>query len=247
MNLGDNDFFHVDCNDGRANSRTVHLNLFCGYKLEYDQELEGGGIDQRRDFLYAIRKAGKPTYNHGLEWCAGPGIIGFELLGLDIVQKISFMDLYRPAIDSLHDNAKRNTLEDKIKVYHADKIANINNSEKFDLVVGNPPHAFDYDAYVVSQVSYSRPTINDIPNFDNLVRIDVDKNMAAHIEFFDNIRDKITDDADLFISEMGDVNMVLRLVKERGYEVIAQWYMRSMEHASGSILHLRPKKSGFVI
>lgn len=247
MNLEGNDHTHVDLNDGRPNSRLVDLNLYCGYKLVYDQTLEGGGIDQRRDFLYVINKVGKRPYQHGLEWCAGPGIIGYELLGYNKTKKMSFMDCYQPAIDNCMESAKRNNVEDRVSVYHTDKVANIVNSEKFDLVVGNPPHAFDFDDWSKNQLTEERPTKEHFPYWDNQIRIDVDKDMSIHKEFLDNIRDKCTDDADIFISEIGLKNPVIEYAKSLDFELVAVWNMRSMPNCSGEILHLRPKFSGFVL
>lgn len=247
MNLEGNDHIHIPLEDGRPNSRLVDLNLYCGYKLIYDQTLEGGGIDQRRDFLYVIDKVGKKPYRNALEWCAGPGIIGYELLGYNKALKISFMDTYRPAIDSCIESAKRNNVTDRVSVYHTAKIANINNSEKFDLVVGNPPHAFDYDDWAKNQLTYERPTPADFPYWENQIRIDVDKDMHIHKEFLDSIRGKLTDDADIFISEIGLKNPVIEYAKALDFELVAVWNMRSMTNCSGEILHLRPKFSGFVL
>ena len=247
MNLEGNDHSHIPLEDGRPDSRLVDLNLYCGYKLVYDQTLEGGGIDQRRDFLYVINKVGRRPYQHGLEWCAGPGIIGYELLGYNKTIKMSFMDKHRPAIDNCIESANRNKVEDRVSVYHTDKVYNINNSEKFDLVVGNPPHSFDYEHWAKNQLTPERPTPQDFPYWENQVRIDVDRDMNIHKEFLDNIRDKLTDDADIFISEVGLKNPVLDYAKLLGYELVAVWNMRSMSNSSGEILHLRPKFSGFII
>lgn len=247
MNLEGNDFVHIPLDDGDPNGRLVDLNLYSGYKLIYNQLLEGGGVDQRRDFLYIISKIGKPVYQNALEWCAGPGIIGYELLGFNKTKKISFMDLYKPALDNCLESAVRNNVTDKVTVYLTDKISNINTQEKFDLVVGNPPHAFDFDDWSKTQLTQERPTPNDFPWWDNQVRIDVDRDMMIHKEFFDNIRDKITDDADIFISETGLQNDVIAYAKSIGFEFVASWVMRCNLPATGYILHFRPKFSGFVL
>lgn len=247
MNLEGNDHKHIPLGTEDSVDRLVNLNLYCGYKLIYNQLLEGGGIDQRRDFLYIISKAGKPIYEHTLEWCAGPGIIGYELLGFNKTKRIGFMDLYKPALDNCIESAIRNNVVDKVSVYHTDKVSNINTQQKFDLVVGNPPHSFYYDEWAKNQLTVERPTPQDFPEWDNQVRIDVDRDMATHKEFFDNISDKLTDDADIFISEVGLKNPVIEYAKSKGFEMIACWYMRSLPNGSGEILHMRPKSSGFIL
>lgn len=247
MKLQGNDLLHIPLGEDDSANRLVDLNLYCGYKLIYNQLLEGGGIDQRRDFLYIISKIGKPIYENALEWCAGPGIIGYELLGFNKTKKVSFMDLYKPALDNCLESAVRNNVTDKVTVYLTDKISNINTQEKFDLVVGNPPHSFNYDNWSQTQLTYERPTPNDFPEWDNQVRIDVDHDMIIHKEFFDNIRDKCTDDADIFISETGLQNDVIWYAQSIGFEFVASWAMRCNLPATGNILHFRPKSSGFVI
>ena len=247
MNLEGNDLTHIPLDEIGDYNRLVDLNLYCGYKAIYHQSLEGGGIDQRRDFLYVIGKGGKPFYNHTLEWCSGPGIIGYELLGYNKTQKISFMDCYKPALDSCLETADRNNIRDKVTVYHTDKVANLQNAEKFDLVVANPPHSFSYDEWSRQQLTLEKPTPEHFNNWDNQIRIDVDKDMETHKEFLDNIRDKITDDCDIFISEVGLKNPVIEYAVSKGFEMIACWYMRSMPGSTGEILHMRPKHSGFIL
>lgn len=247
MNLEGNDYSHIPLDENDVHNRLVDLNLYCGYKTTYHQLLEGGGIDQRRDFLYVISKAGKSNYENALEWCSGPGVIGFELLGYNKVNHMSFMDCYKPAIDSCLETAERNNVKDKVDVYLTDKVANLNNSQKFDLVIGNPPHAFNYDQWAKNQLTHDRPTPKHFNDWDNQIRIDVDKDMQIHFEFLDNIRDKITDNCDIFISEMGDKNPVIEYARSIGYEMIATWWMRAVPSMSGEILHMRPKHSGFIL
>lgn len=247
MNLEGNDHTQIALSETDVHDRLVDLNLYCGYKAIYHQSLEGGGIDQRRDFLYVISKGGKPIYDNALEWCAGPGVIGYELLGYNKTRHISFMDLHKPALDSCLETAKRNNVTDRVNVYLADKVSNLTNEKKFDLVVSNPPHSFSYDDWAKSQLTHDRPTPEDFPDWDNQIRIDVDRDMHIHKEFFDNIRDKLTDDADIFISEVGLKNPVVEYAQSKGFEMIACWYMRSMPNCTGEILHMRPKSSGFIL
>lgn len=248
MNLEGNDYSTIDLNDGRPHSRLVSLNLYCGYNVTYDQSLEGGGIDQRRDFIYIINKIGKPLYQNALEWCSGPGVIGFELLGFNKTKHINFMDYHKPAIDSCIDNSIKNKVEDKVSVYLSDNIKSLPNDKKFDLVVANPPHMFNMSA-----------DRNGFPDeatekelFENQKRIVLDQDMKIHKEFFANIRDKITDDADIFISEWGNSRPVAKCAEAAGFEVVADWRLRSVyyNYLIGEppvVMHFRPNFSGFTI
>lgn len=248
MNLEGNDYSIIDLNDGRPYSRLVSLNLYCGYNVTYDQYLEGGGIDQRRDFLYIISKIGKPIYENALEWCSGPGVIGFELLGFNKTKHINFMDCYKPAIDSCIDTSIKNKIEDKVSVYLSDNIKSLPNDKKFDLVVANPPHMFNMS---VDRVGFpDEDTQKDA--FENQKRIVLDQDMKIHKEFFANIRDKITDDADIFISEWGSSRPVAKCAMAAGFEIVADWRLRSVHHNDSIneppvVMHFRPNFSGFTI
>lgn len=247
MNLEGNDFKHIPLEEDHSINRMVDLNLYCGYKATYHQLLEGGGIDQRRDFLFVLSKAGKVRYNNALEWCSGPGVIGYELFGYNKTDKISFMDRYQPAIDNVLETAARNNILEKVTTYCTDQIKNINNDEKFDLVIGNPPHNFALTKWKEQQERNGVSQNFNSMVYENQLRIDVDDEMQIHKEFLDNLQDKVTDDCDIFISEVGDANPVIAYARDKGYDLIARWFMRSTVPSSGEILHLRPKFSGFVL
>ena len=118
-------------------------------------------VHHRRDFLRIINIVGNTNYNYGLEWCSGPGVIGFELLGAGIVNKVGFIDLHKPAIDSIHLNAERNGLLDKITTFNTDKIREIKNNlhEKLLEVSLNPDRLFklmnDYNRTEVIKVYFN--------------------------------------------------------------------------------------------
>jgi hypothetical protein len=67
-----------------------------------DYVLDGGGSTQYTDFLHFLLNQNK-QYDKALEWCSGLGAIGFSLLDAKIINHITFMDMFKPAIDYVYD------------------------------------------------------------------------------------------------------------------------------------------------
>jgi tRNA1(Val) A37 N6-methylase TrmN6 len=74
------------------------------------------------------------------EWCAGAGNIGFALLGPGLCDELSLSDVNPRAIEAMRDTVRRNRLEGRVKVYESDVLKGVPVDERWDLVVGNPPH-----------------------------------------------------------------------------------------------------------
>ena len=75
------------------------------------------------------------------EWCAGPGFIGFSLLGHGLTDTLCLADVNPAAVDACNETIRRNGLEGRVDVYVSDGLAAIPASERWNLVVGNPPHS----------------------------------------------------------------------------------------------------------
>src|SRR3954468_5200722 len=120
------------------------------YKIKYNQiavnylpELDGGGMTFGPQYLGVIRqKLGR--IGHAFEYCAGPGFIGFSLLANGLCDRLTLADVNPEAVEAGRDTIARNHLEDRVKVYLSDCLDQIPATEKWDLVVSNPPH-FDGD------------------------------------------------------------------------------------------------------
>lgn len=183
--------------------RAKMITLECGYQFIYIDKLDGGGSDQRFDFLNVIKKYGRANYDHAYEWCAGFGMIGFELLGHGLCNNIHFSDLYYPAIVNCNDNAKLNNISDKVTTYLSYRVQDIHTAHKWDLVVGNPPHHFNEQGFTEFILQLGQVTrLDQLENPEQEYRITCDDDMRIHKEFFSNIGSKLNDNADLFISSV---------------------------------------------
>jgi predicted RNA methylase len=111
--------------------------------ISYRAELDGGGTEFGQDFISFFRARGMPKQKRLFEWCCGPGFISFSLLGHGFCETLCLADINPEAVASCENTVRVNKLGDRVSVYQSDNLKNIPRSEKWDLVVSNPPHFID--------------------------------------------------------------------------------------------------------
>jgi hypothetical protein len=116
---------------------------FGGIDITYREELDGGGTTFGQDFLPYLRARGMPQQRRIFEWCSGPGFIGFSLLGNGFCETLALADINPAAVSSCQNTVRANKLADRVTVYRSDVLRDIPSSERWDLVVSNPPHFID--------------------------------------------------------------------------------------------------------
>jgi len=101
--------------------------------------LEGGGRNFGQEFVRVVNeKFG--NVGHVFEYCAGPGFIGFSLLAHGLCRRLTLADVNPDAVACCRQTIKENHLQDSVEVYLSDCLDEVPATEKWDLVVGNPPH-----------------------------------------------------------------------------------------------------------
>lgn len=154
------------------------------FAVEYTYEMDGGGTSFGTEYAEVLKKRypGK-TFNTAYEWCSGPGFIGFDLLDHNLCKSLVCSDIYYPAIESIRNTANDNNLSN-VQALLLDDLALLPSNLKFDLVVGNPPH-------------FSTSCHNE----SHRNRIVLDKEWAAHQNFFNNIASHLTDNGVILLQE----------------------------------------------
>ena len=84
-----------------------------------------------------------PKQKRAFEWCSGPAFIGFSLLGNGFCETLCLADINPRAVASCRNTVEVNGLGDRVSVYESNNLRSIPASEKWDLVVSNPPHFID--------------------------------------------------------------------------------------------------------
>jgi methylase of polypeptide subunit release factors len=78
--------------------------------------------------------------NTACEFASGPGFIGFSLLAAGLCDELRLVDSNPEAIEACQKTISENGLETRVKTYVSDVFGNVPASEKWDLIVSNPPH-----------------------------------------------------------------------------------------------------------
>jgi tRNA1(Val) A37 N6-methylase TrmN6 len=112
-------------------------------RVNYRDHLDGGGRTFGMDYLPLFHDLGVPRQARIFEWCAGPGFIGFALLGHGFCETLCLADINPEAVETSRRTVAENGLAERVAVYRSDNLAGIPASERWDLVVGNPPHFSD--------------------------------------------------------------------------------------------------------
>jgi hypothetical protein len=84
-------------NSGLHSNYSVTLDN--GIIINYPSTLDGGGTELIESYRKIFKILDK-KYKNAYEWCAGFGILGFEILGNGISENIYFSDIYQPAIEN---------------------------------------------------------------------------------------------------------------------------------------------------
>ena len=227
-------------NSGLHTNYTVTLDS--GIIINYPSTLDGGGTELIKDFLKVLKILDK-KYKNTYEWCAGFGIIGFDILGNGISENIYFSDIYQPAIENCLETAINNNISEKVFGYVSDNIKDLPINKLFDLVVANPPNSFSLDNWKVSKVEHHGLTSwEQYPKWDDDVRIGCDDGYKIHIEFFNNISDKMVQGGDmllLIVNGHEEENYIVSLAEKNGFEFIKKY--KTTASFGGEIFHFKLK------
>jgi hypothetical protein len=117
---------------------------FGGIAVSFKTHLDGGDSSFGQNFVPFLRERGVPRLGRVFEWCAGPGFIGFSLLGHGLCDSLCLADINPEAVAACECTIAKNGLAGRVSVYRSDNLDGIPSAERWDLVVGNPLH-FDDD------------------------------------------------------------------------------------------------------
>jgi len=211
--------------------------LTSGIVMQYPTLLDGGGLEMKDNLISVIKSSGKHFYDRGYEWCCGFGALGFEVLGMGIAKHMVFSDYYHVATDTCVEIAKNNQLSNYISAHVSPSISGIPASEKWDLVISNPPHVPDKHEFL-NQMN-ALPTEHHY--LDNTCRLTVDEDWSIHKEFFKNIRSKLTLDADVYLIEAVHNEDFIKWAEEGGLVYQEKFYpVTFLPH--GRIYHFKVKQ-----
>jgi methylase of polypeptide subunit release factors len=156
-----------------------------------DGEMYGGGQQFGQEYVPVLQTLypGK-KFQNCLEWCSGPGFIGFALLANNLIQDLCLMDVFKPALlacEATIANLPTRYKSNHIETLHLNCVADIPEDKKFDLIVANPPHwNWEIPPYTANFFSS---------------RINADNEWHIHGEFFSNIKKNLAPHGVILLQE----------------------------------------------
>lgn len=145
--------------------------------------LDGGGSSQAGSFLKVLKPLlGQEPREHCLEWCSGPGFLGFSVLNRGLCRKLVLADINPRVGPGIERTIAENGLEGSVSYFISDNLRQVPRSLTFDLVLGNPPWAYRKIEGLANPL---------IPN---------DPGWKIHREFFSTVGERLTSQALLVVS-----------------------------------------------
>lgn len=112
-------------------------------EVHYKKHLDGGGTYFGQDFIPLLKSWGVPKQPRAFEWCAGPGFIGLSMMANGLCESLCLADINPEAVAACRRTIAANNLGSRVSVYESDNLKDIPSTERWDLVVSNPPHFDD--------------------------------------------------------------------------------------------------------
>jgi len=168
--------------DSKDKFLSFHAN---GLNISYRKNENGGGMHFGQDYINVIRDRYGPLPKV-YEFCSGPAFIGFSMIGANLIkEKLVLSDIHTPVKDSINRTLLNNDLGDlTCTFYNTNKVSSIE-EDNIDLVISNPPHFASSPQW--------------LKNLDK--RIYLDEGWKIHKEFYENIKDKISNKGIILIQE----------------------------------------------
>src|SRR5215475_4501034 len=98
---------------------------FGGIRVFFKGHLDGGGSSFGQDFIPFLRRQGMPKVPRAFEWCAGPGFIGFSLLGHGMCESLCVADVNPEAVTACERTIAVNGLSALVSAYRSDNLSDI--------------------------------------------------------------------------------------------------------------------------
>ncbi len=183
-------------------------------EVTYKASLNGGGTTFGQEFVGVVQdKIGK--VGHIYEFCSGPGFIGFSLMAAGLCDRLTLADINPAAVEICKETVANNGLTDRVSVYQSDCLNDIPESEKWDLVVSNPPHWPEYD---------------DIHGTD-IRRFDID--LKIHDRFYNDIGKFMNPGGQILMQENCQATVADdfgAMIKANGLEVVDEFKADPQSH-----------------
>ena len=205
-----------------------------GSDIFYTPETNGGGDYFFGEYLNLVME-NYGRVHHLMEWCSGPGFIGYGMMACNVCDHLTLLDKFEPAVEVAKKTAENSFIKtidlvDTEKVYHRrvfprttiyhSDTCSVLSDYKLDLVVGNPPH-FECKEDAIKALS----KLGGTPLFnDHLSEILLDPNWDAHRDMFKEVSTRLSDNGTICLqlhSGGSSADTFRSMVEESGMRITA--------------------------
>jgi methylase of polypeptide subunit release factors len=170
---------------------------------------DGGGSWFGQEYVNMLQTRYDRRWQHCLEWCSGPGFIGFGILANGLCDRLTLQDRHAPLANHIAETMAINSVQDRVDFYAGPTLACIPPCQ-FDLVVANPPHYLE------------------CPGDENYQRLAVDPGWAAHENFFQLIPRYLAPDGVIVLQEnqagsLSGPSEFWHMIHCNGLKITAYW------------------------
>ena len=99
-----------------------------------------GGLAFGRDVPRILNELGIGRCARLCEFCAGPGYIGYSLLASGWCETLALVEIDPAAVAVARRTAAHNGIVHRVAVHESDVLDAVPDTERWDVVVANPPH-----------------------------------------------------------------------------------------------------------
>ena len=164
----------------------------------FDNNHNGDGLATLEDYKAILNKYFLGTqFQNVMEWCCGPAFVGFTFLAEGIFRNLTCADIEADVERSINETLKhKQNYNHRVKFIHSDCFDNID--QKFDLIVGNPPHFIDdtteeYKTFLERNIGHKT-------EYD-CERTAIDWNWQSHKKFFNQVREHLNPGGYVILNE----------------------------------------------
>lgn len=164
-------------------------------KIEIEKWMDGGGLTFGQEVADVVKHLfPNKTHDSCLDWCSGPGTIGFELLGRGLINNLVLMDINGEVIKRAKKIIKDNNIADRVKAITSFSCQFLPKDITYDLIVSNPPHFHKLD-----NISFYNGEYTVVNN--EIRRKAEDKGWNIHRDFCRFIKSKLRPDGHIIWQE----------------------------------------------
>ena len=179
------------------------------FRVSHHSQDDGGGTWFGQEYVRVLTTRYQRRWLRCLEWCSGPGFIGFGLLAHGLCYHVTLQDRQASLSEGIDQTCRQNECQDRVSFCAGDSISGLP-QQQFDLIVANPPHYLE------------------CPGDDNYQRLAVDPEWQAHRDFYQHAGRYLAPNGRIIMQEnqAGSLNGVSdfwHMIHSNGLEITAYW------------------------